>query len=152
MKSIALVGLMLLGAAAVDGAADPTLLAIEDANCVPQSWAVPVGLDPNVIEGRLLPLDPNGWAVPAGKFNRVGLCCDPEGDPLDVTVTAGTTRATVTCDPDAGTWRLSVEVVPGLNLWTVQATDRPVYGEPKTSVWTVVANGVAPPNTMPVLH
>jgi hypothetical protein len=132
-----------------------------DANaCLPNPGdpaTIPWAHDPNLIDGVLLPADrdPNGeplWRVPAGKYNRTGTACDPEGDPIDVELVAGTVAATVEVDPNGGLWHLRAELPPGEHAFTVRAVDRPKYGSPATRYHTVLVEAVAPPNTGANLH
>lgn len=132
---------VLADANAVDpnAAVDPV---VESTECVA------VGVDPNAIPfeipagavvGLILapdPNDPNDWHAPAGKFNRVGQWCDPDGDPIAVSLVSSTV-------PGAGVyvqgscWFLVGELVPGLNLFVVEAQDYRLGDDAKKSTWTI---------------
>mgnify|MGYP001559767186 CR=1 FL=1 len=119
---------------------------------------VPASLDPNGTDLNSLILPPallNGgpvWEAPSGKFNRTGPCCDAEGDPFVITVISSPTPANVTLSADKKTWTLVCDLLPGLNLIVVQATDLPPYGPPASRTYTILANGLPRPNTAPVLY
>lgn len=123
--------------------------------CVQVYYDPPAGLDPNVVVGILLCPDPNAptdYNVPSGKFFREARACDPNNDDFDVEFIDGTTPATVDYNDATGLWSLAAEVVPGLNLWMVRATDTPQYATPKSNEYTVVAFGEERANKGPVLE
>lgn len=132
--------------------------ALGQAPCVPIDYRsqVPFAVDANVIQGLVLPgiMDATAgprWELPSGKFNRSGTCCDAEGDPIAIKVLLSPTPATV--EVKGGTWTLACDLLPGLNLIVVEATDDPSwrFGQPMSRLYTVIVNGTAPLNTAPVL-
>ena len=107
----------------------------DDPNCIQPNF------DPNVVDfnlpagvvirGALIHPRPQApapatWQVPAGKYNRVGKACDPDGDAIvSIEILAATVPATVSLQPISGTWTLAADLVAGLNVFTVRAFDVP---------------------------
>lgn len=135
-------------------------LVIVDPNCVQPIYdpnLVPFAIEPNAIEGYLLPPvpgDPNTWRLPAGKWQRLAAkACDDEGDPFTIEYMGGTSPATVHHDPAAGTWAVAAEILVGPNLWRFRAVDDPgTTAEPESATFTIVVEGQPRPNTPPVLE
>jgi len=127
------------------------LAALEDPNiCAQPVWIgpAPFAFDPNLVVGLLI----DCHEVRAGKFNRTGRVCDPDGDPVDVELLAGPAGMEVTQDLEASTWTLAGELAPGLHAIVVCAIDRPLYGDPNETVVTILVNAERPPNRAPVLY
>lgn len=115
------------------------------------SWTV----DPDKIVGFLLPpipTDPNQWTVTAGKYNRVGTFCDPNGDPVVITLESAPASMSIVQDNDRHTWTIAGDLEPGPHYIVVKAVDVPRYGTPITTVVTVAVLATVPPNRAPVLN
>lgn len=124
---------------------------LDDPNiCLQPVWIgpAPFAFDPNAIQGLLI----DCHQVRAGKFNRTGRVCDPDGDPVDVELLAGPAGMDVTQDVEASTWTLAGELAPGLHAIIVCAIDRPLYGDPNETIVTILVDAVRPPNRAPVLY
>ena len=116
----------------------------------------PYDLDPNLVAiGPILgpvPLDPNSWTILFGKFNREIFTCDPDGDPVDVELIAtNCDGSAIQHDPNAGTWTLTCEVLPGFRWWHIRGTDRGDYIDPLTRDVVIVAMVENRVNHQPVL-
>lgn len=124
--------------------------------CEQTFYTAPDWVDPNLIEGDVLParIDPIGgvprWKVSTGKLFREGPACDPDGDPYRVT--SRTPGWSVASDSNTGRWTLAGEVVPGPQYVYVSITDNPgPYVEAKTGYYTVCIWGEPPENHAPIL-
>ena len=143
----------------VIGTASGSPLYLLDGNaCVQANYqnACPYDLDPNLVAlGSILgpvPLDPNTWTILFGKFNREILTCDPDGDPVDVELIATNCGGSaIQHDPNAGTWTLTCEALPGLRWWHIRGTDRGDYIDPLTRDVVIVAMVENRLNHKPVL-
>jgi len=128
-----------------------TFGALDDPNaCLQPVWIgpAPFACDPNIVQGLLI----DCHQVTAGKFNRTGRVCDPDGDPVDVELLAGPAGMEVTQDLEASTWTLAGELAPGLHAIIVCAVDRPLWGDPNETIVTILVDAVRPPNRAPVLY
>lgn len=126
-----------------------TFAAIADGNCIEQpSLPIPAGVDPNKIAGHLIDV----LDVTAGKFNRVGRFCDPQGFPVEVELLAAPAGFGVTIDVDAATWTIAGEIPPG--AWGIVARGRnvPRAGEPNDVIVTVYVRARPPINRRPILR
>jgi len=133
----------------IETATGGTIVLLNDPNaCIQEDYTrvCTVEVDPNAIVGPILPPvpgDPNTWSVPAGKYNRVGTVCDPDGDVVTVSVVSATVPATVTMQGD--TYTLTADLLAGVNLFTLQAKDS--HGATREATIVLWAE-----NRAPVLH
>ena len=138
MKLLAFVVAALLGR--------PLYVLAEDPNCVQPEYLVsrlPAGLDPNLVEGLLLPPVPGDeatWKVAVGKFNRTAAACDPEGHSFELSLVASTAPVTLSLDAAAATWTLATESLPGVNCVVVEATDAYGAAQRFTVLWLGTGN------------
>jgi hypothetical protein len=126
------------------------LYVVRDPNCVQTTWGavVPFAFDPNATAGILLHVE----QVTAGKYNRVGTYCDPEGDPVTVELLAGPAGVQITQNREGQTWTIAGELLPGVHAIIVRAVDDPKNGEPNDVVVTVLVEARPRPNTPPVVR
>lgn len=126
-------------------------VAIADPNaCVQTTWGgpIPFEYDPNAVVGVLLDVE----EVTAGKYNRTGLYCDPEGDPVRVELLAGPDGMQVTQDSQAKTWTIAGDVPVGVTAIIVRAIDAPANADPNWVVATVLVHAATRPNLPPALE
>jgi len=117
--------------------------AIADGDCLDQpSLELPAWADPNETAGHLIGVE----RVTAGKYNRTGPYCDPEGDPVRVELLRAPTGFSVSIDPNARTWSLAGELAPGVHAIIVRAIDEPQFGEPNDVVVTLLIEATPRPN------
>ena len=142
----------------VSMAGGTTLVVLPGEACVQEDFRayVPFALDPNLAAlGAVLgpvPHDPNVWTIPFGQFNRRLQPCDPDGDPTEVTLVATNGDGSVIVhDPNADTWTLTAEVLPGLRWWHVRVTDRGDTIEPMSRDVVIVCLVERRANHPPVL-
>jgi hypothetical protein len=123
---------------------------VADPNCVQTSWGgpIPFAYDPNGVAGVLIDVE----EVTAGKYNRTGRFCDPEGDPVTVELLAGPAGMQVTQDDQAQTWTIAGDVPIGVTAIIVRAIDAPQNADPNFVVATVLVHGTPRPNLPPVLN
>ncbi len=102
-----------------------------DPNCIQQGARVsdiPFAVDPAKITGVILspyPGDLTRWVVEAGRVDRVGNYCDPDGDPATVEYISGPDSVQLQYGPVNQTWTLVGELPPGIWYVTVRAVDQP---------------------------
>jgi len=150
MAIIAWIG-MAIGSCRPEPAAGSMLLAIDDPNaCIQTVWGgpLPAGVEPNDVAGTLIACE----TIVAGKYNRTGRACDPDGDPIDVELVAGPPDLTIDLDREASTWSIACELAPGLHALVFRARDQPRWGDPCEVTVTVLVDAIAPPNERPVLN
>jgi len=125
------------------------LYLLADGDCVEQpSLEPPAGVDPNKIAGHLIEV----LDVVAGKVNRVGRYCDPNGLPVEIELIGAPAGWGVSIDPNAETWTIAGELPPG--DWGIVARGRnvPRFGEPNEVVVTVYVRVRPPINPRPILR
>lgn len=127
-----------------------TFVLLADANCVQTAWGgpIPFAYDPNTVAGVLIDVED----VTAGKYNRTGRCCDPEGDPFTIELLVAPAGMQVTQDAAAGTWTLAGDLTIGVHAIVVHAVDAPEYGEPNDCVVTVLVRAGPRPNVPPAVN
>jgi len=140
-----------VGTCRPEPAAGSMLLGIDDPNaCIQTVWGgpLPAGVEPNDVAGTLIDVE----RVVAGKYNRNGRACDPDGDPIAIELIAGPPDLTIDLDGETSTWSIACELAPGIHALVFRARDQPVYGDPCDLTVTILVEATAPPNAAPVLN
>jgi hypothetical protein len=136
-------------AAVLSPASGTGFYVIADGPCIEQpSLELPADCDPNKVAGHLIDV----LTVPAGKFNRTGGLCDPCDFPIDIELLAAPAGFSVSIDPNAGTWTIAGELVPGDHGLVARGRNRPRFGEPNDVIVTVYVRATSPVNARPILR
>lgn len=134
------------------------VLAAGDPNdCVQMDYRMvcPIMIDPNVLADPNVvavlgpvPNDPNIWTILPGTFRRPLATCDPDGDPVLVTIQSSYNNTAKVVGN-----HLEMRADAGVTAWAfIQLTDVPPVGDtPETSVILIIAK-VRGPNRRPVLR
>lgn len=151
MLILGLVALVVIVVLQAGRARSTTFAAVADPNgCTQVTWAgpIPFEYDPNEVAGILIDVE----EVTAGKFNRTGRYCDPEGDPVTIDLLVGPPGMQVTQDDAGKTWTLAGDVPIGVTAIIVRAIDAPQNADPNFVVVTVLVHASPRPNVRPVVR
>lgn len=125
-------------------AAGALLLALP---CPPTQIADPIGLDPNMVNYKLLCIVE---AVAGETISHELTACDPDEDNQGFTMTLAGAPAGMVVGQDGGGWRLGWVAVEGIYYVDITLTDMPVGDIPRTDQGTI-AFKVYRRNNPPVL-
>lgn len=153
MERKAIVGVLILGGIVVWATHGRILYVVADANCVQ------VSIDPNTVDFPVnaeLALQVRGALLPpaharAGKFNWRGRYCDPEGDPVTITLATAPAGMSLSFEPG----QIAVvagELTAGVHVIVFHLVDAPTNAPPAAADVTLLVKVDARPNTPPVLY
>ena len=123
---------------------------IADANCVQTDYdpnQINFAYDPNQIQGHLLGVVECTAGI---KFNQEGDWCDPEGDPVTITLQSSPAWVSLTVNPEFQSFTLA-GMAPMLGVYyvTLELVDAPVGGSPATRTATIIFHAHSRPNVAP---
>jgi hypothetical protein len=126
---------------------------VADANCVQMDYdpnQIDFAYDPNQVQGHLIGVVECTAGV---KFNQNGDWCDPEGDPVTITLQSGPDWVSMTVDPDFQQFTLAgMALSPGVYYVVLELVDTPIGGSPAIRTATVILHAMARPNTAPAVR